>query len=82
MEEIEEEAQRLAGCQFNLASSAEVSNVLFNILKLAVPPNAKQLRGGKLYSTGAEVWFDDIVVTCSKFLTVFCQKLPTSMYTL
>ena len=54
MEEIEEEAQRLAGCQFNLGSSAEVSNILFNVLKLAVPPNAKPLRGGKLYSTGAE----------------------------
>ena len=55
MEEIEEAAQRLAGCQFNLGSSAEVSNILFNVLKLAVPPNAKPLRGGKLYSTGAEV---------------------------
>jgi len=57
VEEIEEEAQRLAGCQFNLGSSAEVSNILFNVLKLAVPPNAKPLRGGKLYSTGAEVCF-------------------------
>ena len=57
IEEIEKEAQRLAGCQFNLGSSAEVSNILFNVLKLAVPPNAKPLRGGKLYSTGAEVWF-------------------------
>lgn len=57
MEEIEEEAQRLAGCQFNLGSSAEVSNILFNVLKLAVPPNAKPLRGAKLYSTGAEVCF-------------------------
>lgn len=73
MEEIEEEAQRLAGCQFNLASSAEVSNVLFNVLKLAVPPNAKQLRGGKLYSTGAEVLFLDILVTCFEILTVFCR---------
>ena len=44
VEEIEEEAQRLAGCQFNLGSSAEVSNILFNVLKLAVPPNAKPLR--------------------------------------
>ncbi|DBA82952.1 TPA: hypothetical protein ACH3X1_006731 [Trebouxia sp. C0004] len=55
VEEIEAAAQRLAGCRFNLGSSAEVSNILFNVLKLAVPPNAKPLRGGKLYSTGAEV---------------------------
>ena len=60
LQEIEKLAKEQAGCVFSLSSAQDVSNVLFNVLKLPVPPNAKALRGGKLisgklYSTGAEV---------------------------
>ena len=57
LQEIEKLAKEQAGCDFSLSSAQDVANVLFNVLKLPVPPNAKPLRGGKLYSTSAEVRF-------------------------
>lgn len=60
LQEINKLAKEQAGCEFSLSSAQDVSNVLFNVLKLPVPPSASLLRGsklstGKLYSTGAEV---------------------------
>ena len=55
LQEIEKLAKQQAGCDFSLSSAQDVANVLFNVLKLPVPPNAKPLRGGKLFSTSAEV---------------------------
>ena len=55
LQEIEKLAKEQAGCDFSLSSAQDVANVLFNVLKLPVPPNAKPLRGGKLFSTNAEV---------------------------
>lgn len=55
LQEIEKLAKEQAGCVFSLGSAQEVANVLFNVLKLPVPPNARPLRGGKLFSTSAEV---------------------------
>ena len=56
-EEAEKQAYKHAGCKFNLLSSPEVSNILFKVLKLPVPANAKALSHGKGYSTGAAVSF-------------------------
>lgn len=55
LQEIEKLAKEQAGCEFSLSSAQEVAHVLFNVLRLPVPPNAKPLRGGKLFSTSAEV---------------------------
>ncbi|EFN55218.1 hypothetical protein CHLNCDRAFT_52598 [Chlorella variabilis] len=54
IEELEGMAHAEAGQEFSLSSPQEVSRILFEVLKLAPPPCAKDLKSGG-YSTGQEV---------------------------
>ena len=51
---LQAQAVKLAGMSFSLDSPKEVSQVLFEHLKLPVPPNSDALKGG-LPSTKSEV---------------------------
>ncbi len=51
---LQAQAVKLAGMSFSLDSPKEVSQVLFEHLKLPVPPNSESLKGG-LPSTKSEV---------------------------
>ena len=52
--QIEARCHRMAGHEFNLASPKQLSHVLFEELKLPVPPKTKKTASGG-YSTGEEV---------------------------
>ena len=50
MEELERTAQEMAGMEFELTAPADVSEVLFKVLKLPPPPCAI-IRGSRHLST-------------------------------
>ncbi|PRW44411.1 helicase and polymerase-containing TEBICHI isoform X1 [Chlorella sorokiniana] len=54
IQELEALAHQAAGREFNLGSPQEVSHVLFEVLAIPPPPNARDLKGGG-FSTGQEV---------------------------
>lgn len=56
--ELEQKAHdNTGGKKFSLTNNTDVSEILFDVLKLPVPPNAKSYakKGGKQYGVGAEV---------------------------